>query len=73
MLTFSVLGLTDLMGTGDTYIQQKTASSLVQVMAWRQCGAKPLPEPITTYCQLHHQEQTSEAEPNDQQFIILEK
>ena len=33
--------------------------TLLQVMAWHLLGAKPLPEPMLTYHQLHPQEQTS--------------
>ena len=29
-------------------------STLLQIMAWRQSGAKPLSEPVLTYCQQHH-------------------
>ena len=35
-----------------TYMRQRTGSALVQVMACRLLGAKPLPEPMPTYCQL---------------------
>ena len=38
---------------------QRTGSSLVQVMAWHQIGAKPLPEPVMTICQLNPYKQTS--------------
>ena len=34
------------------YMRQWTGSTLVQVMACRLLGAKPLPEPMLTYCQL---------------------
>ena len=34
------------------YMHQWTGSALVQVMACRLFGAKPLPEPMLTYCQL---------------------
>ena len=36
----------------DIFISQWTGSSLVKVMACHLCGAKPLSEPIMTYCQL---------------------
>ena len=36
-----------------------TGSALVQVMACRLLGAKPLPELMLTYCQLDPQEQSS--------------
>ena len=42
-----------------TYMNQWTGSALVQVMAWRLFGAKPLPEPMLTYCQLYPREQIS--------------
>ena len=35
-----------------SHICQWTGSPLVQVMAWRQTGEEPLPEPILIYCQL---------------------
>ena len=40
-------------------IFQGTLSALVQLMACRLFGAKPLPEPMLTYCQLDSYEQTS--------------
>ena len=41
------------------YMRKWTGSLLVQVMAWRQIGAKPLPEPVLAYCQLDSKEQIS--------------
>ena len=41
------------------YMHQWTGSSLVQVMACRLFGAKPLPEPIPAYCQLDSWKQIS--------------
>ena len=41
------------------YMRQWTGSSLVQVMACRLFGAKPLPEPMLTYCQLDSWEHIS--------------
>ena len=41
------------------YMRQYTQQGLVQVMACRLFGAKPLPEPKLTYCQLEPKEQTS--------------
>ena len=38
---------------------QWTGSALVQVMACRLFGAKPLPEPMLSYCQLYSWEQIS--------------
>ena len=35
-----------------------TGSSLVEVMAWHLFGAKPLPEPMMTYCQLDPNQET---------------
>ena len=35
-----------------TYMRQWTGSALIQVMACRLFGAKPLPEPMQSYCQL---------------------
>ena len=40
-------------------MRQWTGSGLVQVMACRLFGAKPLPEPMLAYCQLDSQEQIS--------------
>ena len=40
------------------YMFQWNGSALVQVMACRLVGTKPLPEPALTYCQLDHEEQT---------------
>ena len=37
---------------GDAYTRQWTGSALVQVMACRLLGTKPLPEPMLAYCQL---------------------
>ena len=33
-------------------------SALIQVMAWRRTGEKPLPDPMLTYCQLDPKDQT---------------
>ena len=41
------------------YMRPWAGSTLVQVMACRLFGAKPLPEPMLTFCQLDPQEQTS--------------
>ena len=41
------------------YMLQWIGSALVQIMACRLFGAKPLPEPMLTYCQLNHWEETS--------------
>ena len=41
------------------YIRKWTESALVQVMACRLFGAKPLPEPMLPYCQLDYWEQNS--------------
>ena len=45
--------------SGAAYMRQCTGSSLVQVMACRLFGAKPLPEPMLAYYQLHSGEQIS--------------
>ena len=45
---------------GFTVYGQWSGSSLVQIMACRLFGAKPLSEPMLTYCQLYRWEQTSE-------------
>ena len=41
------------------YTLRWIGSALVQVMAWHRIGAKPLPEPMLTYCQLDPYQQTS--------------
>ena len=41
------------------YMRQWTGSSLLQVMACRLIGAKPLPAPMLTYCQLDSWEHDS--------------
>ena len=41
------------------YMRQWTGSALVQVMACRPFGVKPLPEPMIAYCQLDSWEQIS--------------
>ena len=43
----------------DAYMCQWTRSALFQIMACRLIGAKPLPKPMLTYCQLDPKEQTS--------------
>ena len=43
----------------DTYMRLWTRSSLVQIMACRLLGAKPLSEPMLTYSQSGHKEQNS--------------
>ena len=41
------------------YMRQRTGSALVQIMACRLLGAKPLPEPMQAYCQLDSWEHIS--------------
>ena len=43
----------------DAYMHQETKSSLVQIMAFRLFGTKPLSEPTVTYCQLDPKEHIS--------------
>ena len=43
---------------GAAYVCQRTGSVLVQIIACRLFGAKPLPDPMLTCCELHHYEQT---------------
>ena len=43
----------------DAYMRHQPRSSLVQILACRVIGAKPLSEPILYYCQLDPKEQTS--------------
>ena len=43
---------------GAAHMRQWIELSLVQVMACRLFGAKPLPEPMLAYCQLDTWEQT---------------
>ena len=40
-------------------MRQRTGSALVQILACRLVGAKPLPEPMRMHCQLGPSEQTS--------------
>ena len=42
-----------------TYMRQWTGSALLQIMAWRLFGAKPLSKPMLGYCQLYPWEQTT--------------
>ena len=42
-----------------TYMRRWTESALIQIMACRLDGAKPLSEPMLTYCQLCPKEHTS--------------
>ena len=44
---------------GGAYMHRQPVASLVQIMAWRQTGAKPLSESMLPYCQLEAWEQTS--------------
>ena len=44
---------------GHAYMRHCSGSALFQVMACRLFGAKPLPKPMLTNCQLNCQEQTS--------------
>ena len=44
---------------GATHMHQWTGPSLVQIIAWRRTGDKPLPEPMLVYRQLDHWEQVS--------------
>ena len=41
------------------YLGQWTGSALLQIMACRLFGAKPLPEAMLAYCKLGHKEQIS--------------
>ena len=43
----------------DEYMRRRTGSALVQVMACRLFGARPLTEPMLAYCQLDSWEQIS--------------
>ena len=40
-------------------MRRGTGSALVQVLAWREKGDKPLPEPMLIYCQLDPEEPIS--------------
>ena len=42
----------------DAYMRQYNIPTLVQIMACRMLGAKPLSEPMLPYCQLGHKEHT---------------
>ena len=41
------------------YMRQLIESALVQILACRQFGAKPISKPMLGYCKLDHLEQTS--------------
>ena len=43
----------------DAYMRHQACPSLVQIMACRLVGAKPLSEPMLPYCQLDHKEHNS--------------
>ena len=45
--------------SSSAYMRQWLGSALVQIMAWRLFGAKPLSKPTLGYCQLDPKEQTS--------------
>ena len=49
---------------GDAYMRQKTNPSLVQIMACRLVGAKPLSAPILEYCWLDPWQHTSVKSPS---------
>ena len=51
-------GIDYLIPPSAAYMRQWNGSSLVQVMACRLFGAKPLPEPMLPYCLLNSWEQT---------------
>ena len=50
--TYPNSGLWKLISPSVTYIRQWIMSALLQIMACRQFGAKPLSKPILGYCQL---------------------
>ena len=49
----------DSLKPGDAYMRQYNIATLVQIMACRLLGGKPLTEPILPYSQLHHKERIS--------------
>ena len=53
------VGWSDLSPPSAAYMRQWTGSALLQVMACRLFGDKPLPEPMLAYCQLGSWEQIS--------------
>ena len=59
LLKMSCIGFINSSPLSAAYMRQWTASALVQVIACRLFGAKPLPEPMLPHCQLDHWEQTS--------------
>ena len=48
-----------------------TGSSVVQIMACRLCGAKPLPAPMLTHCQLDHWKQNVTENSNRISNIVM--
>ena len=54
------------------YIHQWSGSTLVQVLACRLYGAKPLPEPMLAYCQLDSWEQISVKFESEFYYFIQE-
>ena len=59
ILHLSLLPLINSSPPSATYMHHRTRSALVQVMACRLFGAKPLPEPMLAYCQLDSWEHIS--------------
>ena len=52
-------GRVNLSPSSAAYTRQWIWSAIVQIMAWRRIGDKPLAEPMREYCQLDPYEQTS--------------
>ena len=57
--------------TYDAYMRHWTGSSVVQIMACRLCGAKPLPAPMLTHCQLDHWKQNVTENSNRISNIVM--
>ena len=49
-ISYTTDGIFNSSPSSAAYMRRKNGSSLLQVMACRLLGAKPLPEPVLTYC-----------------------
>ena len=58
--------------TSVAYMRQWLGSALVQIMACRQFGAKPLSKPMLAYCQLDHNNKLQLIFNKNTQFFIHE-
>ena len=51
-MEFGKYRLTHCLRPSDAYMRQYNIATLIQIMAGRLCGTKPLSEPMLPYCQL---------------------